>query len=45
MITAALQVLGKEKLALRKRPENEVEVHITVPCTVNGQIASGELNR
>ncbi len=45
MITARLQVLGKEQLALRKRPDNEVEDRITVPCTVNGQIASGEENR
>ena len=45
MITATIQVLGKEASALRKRPTNEVEVHITVPCTVNGQIASGEENR
>ena len=45
MITATIQVLGKEDSALRKRPTNEVEVHITVPCTVNGQIASGEENR
>lgn len=45
MVTAPLQVLGKEQLALRKRPDNEVEDRVTVPCTVNGQIASGELNR
>ena len=45
MITATLQVLGKEELALRKRPEDEVEQRITVPCTANGQIASGEVNR
>ena len=45
MITATLQVLGKEELALRKRPADEVEVRVTVPCTVNGQIASGEVNR
>lgn len=45
MITAPLQVLGKEEQALRKRPDNEVEQTITVPCTVNGQVASGELNR
>ena len=40
-----LQVLGKEELALRKRPDDEVEQRITLPCTVNGQIASGEVNR
>ena len=45
MTTTTLQVLGKEELALRKRPATEVEERITLPCTVNGQIASGELNR
>ena len=45
MGTAALQVLGKEYLAQRKRPESEVEDRITIPCTLNGQIASGEINR
>ncbi|MBI5686828.1 MAG: PPC domain-containing protein [Verrucomicrobia bacterium] len=45
MKTADYQVLGKEYLALRKRPENEIEDRVTIPCTVNGQIASGEQNR
>ncbi len=45
MLTATLQVLGKEAQALRKRLPSEVEARITVPCTVNGQIASGEVNR
>ncbi|MFQ5473874.1 MAG: PPC domain-containing protein, partial [Dehalococcoidia bacterium] len=45
MITSVFQVLGKEALALRKRPDDEVEDRITVPCTMNGQIASGEVNR
>ncbi len=45
MITSAFQVLGKEALALRHRPADEVEDGITVPCTMNGQIASGEVNR
>ena len=45
MLTASLQVLGKEELALRKRPANEAEERISIPCTANGQIASGELNR
>ncbi|MBI5397119.1 MAG: hypothetical protein HZA91_17615 [Verrucomicrobia bacterium] len=45
MRTAEFQVLGKENLALRQRPENEIEDRITIPCTVNGQIASGEMNR
>jgi len=45
MVTSSFQVLGKEELAQRKRPEEEVEARITVPCTMNGQIASGEVNR
>lgn len=45
MLTAVQQVLGKEAQALRKRPTNEVEVRLSVPCTANGQIASGEVNR
>ncbi|MBN2476516.1 MAG: pre-peptidase C-terminal domain-containing protein [Pirellulales bacterium] len=45
MITCPLQVLGKEQLALRKRPAEEEESQVTVPCTLNGQIASGEVNR
>jgi hypothetical protein len=45
MLTAPLQVLGKEEAALRKRPDDEVEQRITLPCTVNGQIASSEVNR
>ena len=45
MGTAPFQVLGKEQLALRKRPEYEVEDRVSIPCTVNGQIASGEINR
>ena len=45
MLTAPLQVLGKEETALRKRPDDEVEQRITLPCTMNGQIASGEVNR
>jgi hypothetical protein len=45
MMTASLQVLGKEELALRKRPAEEVEDRVTVPCTLNGQIAAGEINR
>lgn len=45
MNTASLQVLGKEALALRKRPAGEIEDRIAMPCTVNGQIASGEVNR
>jgi hypothetical protein len=45
MITAPLQVLGKEELALRKRPPEEVEQTLTLPCTANGQVASGEINK
>ena len=45
MLTSSYQVLGKEELALRKRPAEEVEDRITLPCTLNGQIASGEVNR
>ena len=45
MISASLQVLGKEAAALRKRPPDEVEAAVDLPCTVNGQIASGEVNR
>ena len=45
MLTATIQVLGKEAQALRKRPTAEAEERITLPCTVNGQIASGEVNR
>ncbi len=45
MKTCQLPVLGKEHLAQRKRPAEEEEVRITVPCTMNGQIAAGEVNR
>ena len=45
MVTTPLQVLGKEEQALRKRPASEVEDRVTIPCTLNGQIASGEINR
>ncbi len=45
MLSATIQTLGKEELALRKRPADEMEQRITVPCIANGQIASGEVNR
>jgi len=45
MKTATFQVLGKEHLAQRKRPPEEEEMQVTVPCTMNGQVASGEVNR
>lgn len=45
MKTTPLPVLGKEALAQRKRPLSEEEVRITTPCTMNGQMAPGEVNR
>jgi hypothetical protein len=45
MVTSSYEVLGKEELALRKRPAEEVEDRVTLPCILNGQIASGEVNR
>lgn len=45
MKTAKKPVLGKESLAQRKRPPEEEEMQITVPCTMNGQVGAGELNR
>jgi hypothetical protein len=45
MQTSVKQVLGKESQALRKRPPREVLDQITPPCILNGQIASGEVNR
>jgi ribosomal protein L40E len=45
MKTAKKPVLGKEYLAQRKRPPEEEEMRIEVPCTMNGQIAAGEVNR
>lgn len=45
MKISKFQTLGKEQLAQRKRPPEEEEQTIRLPCTVNGQIASGEINR
>jgi hypothetical protein len=45
MLTSSFQVLGKEELALRKRPPEEAEDRIELPCVLNGQVASGEVNR
>ena len=45
MKTMQLPVLGKEHLAQRKRPPEEVEMRVTVPCTMNGQLAAGEINQ
>jgi hypothetical protein len=44
MLTSAFQVLGKEELAQRTRPPEQVEARIELPCILNGQIASGERN-
>ena len=43
--TCQKQVLGKEYLAQCKRPAEEEEVRITVPCTMNGQLAAGWVDR
>jgi ribosomal protein L40E len=45
MKTMQLPMLGKEYLAQRKRPPDEEELRVEVPCTMNGQIAAGEMNR
>lgn len=45
MKTMQLPILGKEYQAQRNRPLAEEEVRIAVPCTMNGQIAAGEINR
>jgi hypothetical protein len=45
MLVSSRQVLGREEAALRTRPADEVEQRVTLPCTLNGQIASGEVNR
>ncbi len=45
MKNAMKPILGKEHLALRKRPPEEEEMRITAPCTMNGQIGPGEVNR
>ena len=45
MKTCQLPILGKEYQAQRKRPPEEEELRITVPCTMNGQVAPGEMNR
>jgi hypothetical protein len=45
MKTCQLPVLGKEYLAQRKRPPEEEEYRVTIPCTMNGQVAAGEVNR
>ncbi len=44
MKTAEVPVLGNEAAAERKRPPEEQEVQVTVPCVANGQVAAGEVN-
>lgn len=39
------QVLGNEQASQRNRPPHEAEMRVTLPCTMNGQVASGEVNR
>jgi hypothetical protein len=45
MNTCEVQVLGKEEQALRRNSGENAEVGVTVPCTLNGQIAPGEVDR
>lgn len=45
MKTGQLPILGKEYIAQRKRPAEEEEVRVTLPCAMNGQVAAGEVNR
>ncbi|MBI5799882.1 MAG: PPC domain-containing protein [Verrucomicrobia bacterium] len=45
MITCEVQVLGKEELALRNNLGEEAIVPLTIPCVVNGQTSSGEVDR
>jgi hypothetical protein len=45
MKTCQLPLLGKESMAQRQRPPEEEEMQVTLPCTMNGQIAPGEMNR
>lgn len=45
MKTSQLPILGKEYQAQRKRPPEEEESRVTLPCTMNGQVAPGEVNR
>jgi hypothetical protein len=44
MKPATIQILGKEAFALRKRPPEEAQDRIALPATLNGQIASSEVN-
>lgn len=39
-----LPVLGNEQAAERRRPPEEKEVKVSIPCVVNGQVAPGFVN-
>lgn len=43
--TCEVQVLGKEENALRRRPPELNVTPVKLPCTVNGQISPGEVDR
>ncbi len=45
MKTCQLPILGKEFQAQRNRPAEEAELRVSIPCTTNGQVAAGEINR
>ncbi len=45
LATCEVQVLGKEERALNRRPPEESETRVSLPCTVNGQISPGEVDR
>jgi hypothetical protein len=45
MRTSPQHVLGKEAQALRKRGAKDGDREVQLPCTVNGQIGPGEINR
>jgi hypothetical protein len=44
MRTARMPVLGNEEAAERRRPPDQAEQRVAVPCTANGQVAAGEVN-
>lgn len=44
MATCPQPILGNEAFGLRKRPAEEALKEVTLPCTMNGQIAPGEVN-
>jgi len=45
MKTAQKPILGKEYLTQSRMSPAEAEMSVTVPCTTNGQLAAGEVNR